>query len=466
VTPTAGADRSIYRANLVGNAQGVLNQLPGASEYSLDLILRNDLQQLNGKETVRYTNREGVPLNEIYFRLFPNLMGGKMELSDLSIDGQTANFQLEQQNSAARIVLPSPLQPDRATTLQLNFSTTIPGSSNNNYNTFSNTDGVLALADFYPLIPAYDASGWHTEIPKQYGDMTYTDTSFYQVRLTAPAALKVVLSGEVSQPQVQGQQQVLTAVAGPVRDFYMAASDRYVETTEKIGETTVHSYAFAEFQVAGKEALDFARKAFSTYQKWFGEYPYTEFKIAATPTSALGVEYPQVVVITQKLYDPNSELGGASQRVYFESTVAHEIAHQWFYGLVGDDQLNQPWLDESMAQYDTYLYYLDNAGSAAADGFKSSWDDRWGRVNRAATPIGLPVAAYTEQSYGAIVYGRGPLFLDALDQQMGEPKFKTFMKDYFQDYEWGIATTAGFEQLATKDCGCDLSGLFKEWVGE
>jgi aminopeptidase N len=178
------------------------------------------------------------------------------------------------------------------------------------------------------------------------------------------------------------------------------------------------------------------------------------------------VEYPQVVVITQKLYDPNSELGGASQRVYFESTVAHEIAHQWFYGLVGDDQLNQPWLDESMAQYDTYLYYLDNIGSAVADGFKSSWEDRWGRVNRANTPIGLPVAAYTEQSYGAIVYGRGPLFLDALDQQMGEPKFKTFMKDYFQDYEWGIATTAGFEQLATKDCGCDLSGLFKEWVGE
>ena len=76
----------------------------------------------------------------------------------------------------------------------------------------------------------------------------------------------------------------------------------------------------------------------------------------------------------------------------------------------------------------------------------------------------MPVEAYTELEYGAIVYGRGPLFLKVLSDKMGEAKFDQFLKDYFTTYSWKVATGEDFQALAETTCSCDLDRLFKEWV--
>ncbi|MCL4560473.1 MAG: M1 family metallopeptidase [Chloroflexi bacterium] len=457
-------DRSIFRSGLVLSEQGALDKLPGASVYHIDLSIGSDLTSLNGLEEVRYTNNETVSLNEIYFRLYPNLFGGSIEISHLEVDGTTAPSSLEQKNSALRIPLSPPLAPGQEAIISMDFSVRVPTEAGGNYNTFSYNNDVLALAQFYPLIPVYDASGWHIEIPPNYGDVTYTDASFFVVRLTATSDLTVAASGMQVAQENSGAKQTLTLVAGPVRDFYIAASTSYTEVSEQVGDTSIHSFAFAQDQESAQAALAYAKNAFASYNRRFGVYPYTEFDIAATATQALGVEYPGVVAIASRLYDPNGEIGGSPMRVYLESTIAHEIAHQWFYGVVGDDQVNQPWLDEAMAQYDTYLYYLDTYGASAAQSYQQSWYQRWDGVQRENIAIGMPVKDYSEVAYGAIVYGRGPIFLATLDQKMGKEKFDAFLKDYYQTYQWGIATTSGFESLAAKDCGCNLSALFKEWI--
>ena len=79
-------------------------------------------------------------------------------------------------------------------------------------------------------------------------------------------------------------------------------------------------------------------------------------------------------------------------------------------------------------------------------------------------PIGLPVAGYQGAEYGAIVYGRGALFFDAMREQMGTDSFDAFMKDYTVSNSWKIATGAGMQALAEEHCSCDLSTLFQEWV--
>ena len=79
-------------------------------------------------------------------------------------------------------------------------------------------------------------------------------------------------------------------------------------------------------------------------------------------------------------------------------------------------------------------------------------------------PIGLPVEAYTDLDYGAIVYGRGPLFLVALSREMGEANFHLFLKNYFTTYSWKVATGQDFQILAETTCSCDLDRLFNEWV--
>ena len=92
------------------------------------------------------------------------------------------------------------------------------------------------------------------------------------------------------------------------------------------------------------------------------------------------------------------------------------------------------------------------------------WNNRWGRVQFAEIPIGLPSGDYQGVQYSAIIYGRGPLFVDALAKQLGPDKFSRFLKQYYQDYKWQVATTAGFKSEAESVCSCDLAALFEQWV--
>jgi aminopeptidase N len=132
--------------------------------------------------------------------------------------------------------------------------------------------------------------------------------------------------------------------------------------------------------------------------------------------------------------------------------------------VVGNDQIDEPWLDEAVVQYVTGLYYVDVYGQGAAQSYRESWTDRWQRVERAEIPVGLPSQAYTDEEYGPIVYGRGPLFVAALAEEMGQERFDEFLRDYYTSNQWGIGTAEVFRQLAEQHCGCDLTALFEAWV--
>jgi aminopeptidase N len=85
-------------------------------------------------------------------------------------------------------------------------------------------------------------------------------------------------------------------------------------------------------------------------------------------------------------------------------------------------------------------------------------------LDRADIPIGLPAAAYSGQEYSAIVYGRGPLFFDALGEAIGQAALTALLRDYAAQYRWQIATGQDFKALAEAYCACDLTALFADWV--
>jgi len=157
-------------------------------------------------------------------------------------------------------------------------------------------------------------------------------------------------------------------------------------------------------------------------------------------------------------------VGGLPSRVILEAAVAHEVAHQWIYNVVGNDQVDEPWLDEALAQYLTMLYYADVYGEEGARAFRSALMGRWDRVDRADIPIGMPTGSYEGAEYAAIVYGRGPLFVETLAEKMGQEKFEQFLRGYYAVHKWGIATRDSFQQLAEAACECDLAPLFEAWV--
>jgi len=454
-------DRSIFANGLVASERSVLNGLAGASVYHIEFTIADNLYEITGTEEVQYTNTEDVELNEVEFRLFPNILGGGMTVSNLTVDGQPVTPEYGLENSLMIVRLSAPLEVGRSLVIKMDYTVTVPQTVELNYGVLAYFEDVLALAHAYPMICVYDDEGWNAEIPPQDGDVTYADASFYLVRIHAPKELTLVTSGSQISLDEEGQTQVLTVANGPARDFYLAASPTFEEVSQTHGEVTIRSFATKEEKDGSEFAVNVAAKAIDVYSKRYAPYPYTELDFVSTPNLALGIEYPGMIAVTSWIYDVNSESRIA---IYMESTVAHEVGHQWFYNMVGDDQLDDPWLDESLTQFVTLQYYTDQYGASGADGFRASLEGRWERIGRADIPIGLPVAEYQGAEYSGIVYGRGPLFFEALRNEMGIDIFDAFIKDYTESLSWGISTPEYLQSLAEKHCSCDLQSLFDEWV--
>jgi hypothetical protein len=457
-------DRSVFAPNLVNGEQEILETSDGFSTYHIDIEISGDLRKLSGRQEVLYTNNEQDPLNEIYFRLFPNIVGGSSVVTSLKVDGFDNASDLEFANSAMRVPLPTPLQPGENVTISMNFELEIPSEMGGNYGLYGFFENVLVLDEFYPTIPVYNDEGWNVEIPPPNGDFPNNDAAYYVVRVKAPKDLTLVASGIIISEDQERNQQIKTYAVGPARDFYIAASDDFVVISQKFGEVTINSFSLEGGMEGAKLALGYAIDSMLSFNNRYGTYPYSELDVVSTPMLALGVEYPGVTAITLNVYDVDGEFSGLPNPVLLESVVAHEVGHQWFYNIVGNDQIDEPWIDEAITQYVTGMYYVDTYSQSSFLGYRQSWVDRWSRVEDADIPIGLPAGAYTGIEYGAIVYGRGPLFVEELAEVMGLSVFDEFMKDYYQTYKWGRSTSISFQQLAEEHCSCDLGDLFDEWV--
>jgi hypothetical protein len=455
-------NRTVFQETLVGSVP--LDDFGTASVYHIDLVVPPDFELLLGREWIRYTNQEDQPLEEIYFQLFPNAAGGRTTVSALRIDDTEVEPVLEYLDSVIRAPLPAPLAPSQAIIVQVDFTVEISREMAGNYGLFGYFDGFLVLDGFYPVIPVFDDEGWNVQDPPPIGDVTYLDTCFYQVRVTAPRDVDLVASGSEIQRDRVGRNQVVTWAAGPARDFYLAAAVGLEVASGRAGETVINSYTPPQQQAGAELALQVAREALALFDERVGPYPYDEFDLIGTPMRALGVEYPGMTAISLAMYDLESTVAEVPAPIMLEGTVVHEVAHQWFYNVVGNDQVDEPWLDEALAQYLTGLYYREVYGDQAEQDYRQSWTSRWDRIGDEPIPIGLPTSAYAAEEYSPIVYGRGPLFLAALEDHMGRQTFAGFLAGYYETHKWGIATGETFKALAEQHCRCDLSEMFAAWV--
>ena len=216
-------DPEPFRAGLTPAGQTGLEILPGASVYHMNLSVSDDLSMVSGQVEVRYENRESIPLDEIQFRLFPNILGGEMQIASTLVNGKAVTPGYDLENSVLRVPLSPDLAPGQQAVVSLSFGTRVPKTTALNYGVLSNAGGVLAYAHGYPMIAVYNAEGWNTEIPPQYGDVTFNDASFYIVRIDAPNDLVLAAAGsEIKREEADGRQ-VVTFADGPARSGYGGA---------------------------------------------------------------------------------------------------------------------------------------------------------------------------------------------------------------------------------------------------
>lgn len=440
-----------------------LNTPLNKTVYTMSWDLNDDLSQLTGTQRVIFVNRTGKPLNEIYFRLFanyPNEEGG-IQIKSVQISGRGAATTLEAQNTALRVALGVPLAPERMVIMQLDYVVTIPRSAPVRYADFVNAGWITTLPTVYPIIPAYDAAGWHLEVPPPYGDLVYADSSVYDVTITTPSQYKVIASGQLVEEVNKGARVSRRFLGAPMRDFDANISSSLISSSTMVDDITVNSWYQPAHEESGKRALDWTAAAVRVYEKRFGPYPFKELDLVETPTTAGGIEYPGLITVASNLYTDPGQLN------FFEFATVHETAHEWFYSTVGNDQVNNPWLDEAMAQYASLVYFEDTYGKQTAETIQiNSFDTQYekAKAKYGDRPAGLPVSAYDENAYGAFIYAKGPKFFQAVRDQIGDDAFFKALQTYYQKFKYLIATPADLVKAFNDASGQDITPLFKKWI--
>jgi len=470
-TPTAapGAkiapeELALQQQAMIPAARGDIARLGGLNQYQINVTIDPQGPTLTASERLTYTNRTTVPLNELYFATFPNAPanGGKLRVSRATVDGQERPTSFEVNDTALKVPLAQPLAPGQTTIVTLDFVTEVPRDSQGGYAVISYSRSVLALASWYPILRVYEADGWHKDLAPPWGDQVFSETALYAVNITAPQSWVVVASGSVVGQTNNADGTVTQSYrTGPMRDFYIIASEQFQKASAQVGETTVNSYYLPADKTYGEQVLQFAKDAFSTYSQRFGTYPFVEFDVVESATMAGGIEYPGLVIITDRYYNTTAQPGR------LEFVVVHEVAHQWWYSLVGNDQVRHPWVDEALANYSVIVYFEAIRGKGYASSvLQQELRARYEAAvrNGQDTVVDQPVAAFTSQNYGPIVYDKGALFFDALRQKVGDDVFFKILQEYFRQYKYKIADGPGFLRIAEQVSGQDLQALYKEWI--
>jgi hypothetical protein len=460
-TPAAIIDLDRQAAALRRAFQDDLAGLLNVPRYWLDIDIDLDLAGqaavIDGWARIQFTNPLADPLEDLVLMLWPNdpQYHASMVAGPVAVMGRTVEPEVELEGVALRILLPRSLDPGERVDLSLPFRVEIDGPMlPSEPARMAITQDVLIAPTFYPLIPHLEEGGWQVMPAAPGGDTTNSDVAVYEMTVTAPSAYGLTATGALIEPAaVLGEQQTATFVTGPVRDVAIALGP--LEAHERqVDGVTLRVWVLAEHEADVRRMLNAAEVQLRVLSEAVGPYPYTELDVVDAPNAYGGIEYPGLVFI------------GTLGTPFLIEPLVHEVGHQWFYGLIGNDQLLEPWLDEAAASYTEVLYYEaaigPERGTTALAEFRQVVEDFAGDPRR---PIGLPLASYpSEQEYAIIVYAKGALFFDALRRELGDRAFLDFLRAYYETHRYGFADADGFLRVAESVCACDLEPLFNLWI--
>lgn len=454
-------------------ARQEIDRLAQAPRYLLALQIDPSLSSFVGQAHILYTNQENVTLDEIYLRLLPNgkksYGGGSLTVSQIQVDGASALTELSGSDTILKISLPVALPPGGQIELTLAFQGIIPldfggESAPAGYGIYNLSDGVLTLSGWYPILAVYDAQGWNLDPVSELGDSVYSDTAFYTVRICAPQDLAVAATGVQTAQQLQDELACQDFESGATRDFFIAASRKFTLLSREVDGVTINSYYLPGHETAAQLALDVSADSLQVYNQKFGAYPYPELDVIDAPMrNALGVEYPGIILVASSLYE-------MPEQPDFTVATAHEVAHQWWYGVVGNDVFDEPWLDEGLTTYSSSLYYEFAQSPGAAQGLLDYWRQRYERQRqeigdeRVTASLGYFESLDNPRFYGGIVYIKAALFFDALRQKIGDRAFFAALQAYYQAKKYDIATAQDLLSAFETASGAPLDDFYQQWL--
>ena len=301
--------------------------------YTLNVTVKPAEGLVQGDLKVAFT--PDLPTDELVFRLWPNgprpaLGGAHMETGPVTVDGVDAPA--TRADVTTLVVDPGrTITPGTTVNLATTWTLSVPGPANDR---IAHDEDSMRLGSFFPILPWEPGVGWAREAAVgDFAEASTAPTADFDLTVTVPEGYGVLASGQPVSPD----SNHYTATA--MRDVAISIGrfgDLVTATAHAPDPVQVTVGVHQGVPGVAQEFLDEAVAALETFGERYGPYPWTTLTIAVTPGLGGGIEYPSHIML-----GPFTE----------GDITAHEVAHMWFYALVGNDQGRDPWLDEGITTW-------------------------------------------------------------------------------------------------------------------
>ncbi len=477
--------------------------------YTMDITVDTDRHSYTGSQHLVYYNNSPDTIRDVYYHLFyeafkPGSMmdvrdreisGGGLRIGQLAPDeqGSVVVAELKQDGAVVewsidetilRARLAHPIAPGDSTVLEMRWQTRIPKLTRRGG--WMSREGVeYSMSQWYPKLAEYDHNGWHAD--EYVGREFYGVYGTFDVAITLPSRYVLGATGVVTNPNdvgcgyELGERDTVVAPspkvtgtktwrfhAEDVHDFAWVADPEYVHHIVHWQGITIHALVTRGNNQRWLFAADWTRAMMEYYSRRFGRYAWPQFTVAMAGDG--GMEYPQLIMIT-----------GFRTPVSLAGVIAHELGHQWFYGMIGNNETQEAWLDEGFTQYLTdeasrevlRTQFTGNPYQGLDRIVYPSEQKRWLNTESAYSlaimgydePISTYHDRFREPITGSLPYWRGEAVLRMVQYMFGDSLFDAAMRHYYNTWRFRHPTARDFERAMEEASGMRLDWFFNQWVG-
>jgi predicted small lipoprotein YifL len=444
-------------------------EVPLYNDYHISLDINPETRMITGVERIRYTNHTGIELDNIVLRTYLNAFSeqstqtlpyfarfrdrifrhgmdyGYLDILHVSMDKDELAY--EAYDTFLDIRLDTPLEIEETVQIVIQFEAYIPKIG---HRTGAN-DHSMWMGMFLPTLAVHNGLGWDDAPYYPAGDPFLLETAHYTVLVTTPPEYTVAGTGHKKE-EVMEDTKLTTFSARLVRDFAFAVSPVY-RLAEAVTDTGVdiHFYYYSD-GLNVDEIMDIIKRSMEYFDARVGAYPYGQVSVVETDMFTNGMEFAKIVFMDSAYLRQTDNY----------ASLVHEIGHQWFYNVVGNNPITEAWLDEGMTLYVQEAFFHEDDAS-----FHHRLQNEYEAFKRRVEPfiIASDLSAFDNWTdFYLTHYTKAKLMLYALNIEMGDEAFWQLISQYYQAQSFRIAKAADFIALAEEIHGESLQSFFALWL--
>ena len=442
-------------------------------------------EHLKGDVTLKYINLSGAELNELYFCLYPNAFKteenlnnvvvadrvdqaypngfsqGYINVEDVSVNGESALFKLEENEQILAVEI-GRLKNGKTAEINIRFNEKLPESPMR----YGYGEHTFNYGNWYPIVCPIENGEAVKSVYTANGDPFYSECADYNLELSLAPEYRIATSGIILDKVTVDPTLTKWNIKGEnIRDLAFVISEYFNVKSKKVGNTVVYSYYVSD-DSSGEAALSFASDAVLCFNKLFGEYPYSTLSVVASDFYIGGMEYPNLIMVDKTVY-------GRITKEVLEEIVVHEVAHQWWYGIVGNNEIDHPWIDEGLTQYSVGLYYEREYGKERYDMFLRESDiytrfvfdlvkDVNGTLNTAIDRHSTDFEHWL--LYDCLTYDVSAIMYDSVRKNIGDEKFFNMLRYYLEENKYKEVDREKLFEDFNKSTGKNIEALMIPWL--